>query len=265
LDSTSDKSVNDLKAVGNFLTLTGRLGKENNGILILREFNNSVGSIEMGVNPDYLPGYVRSSDVNEINRISKLWNVDLNGSFKQVDLSKKLRKGEIKGAIIFGEDPLSIKNNRKYFGGIEFLVVCDAFHTETTSEADVVLPAATYLEQSGSYTRCDNKIQFAPKVINGFHNFENWEIISKLGAHFNKGIMFKSFEEITKEIKKINRFAEYSVKEYTWHTGFINNGFTNKEIKLADSKVDLSTFDPIKPIIHYQENYYFSNIKMKLM
>ena len=30
LDSTSDKSVNDLKAVGNFLALTGRIGKPNN-------------------------------------------------------------------------------------------------------------------------------------------------------------------------------------------------------------------------------------------
>ena len=62
IDSTSDRSVNDIKAVGNFLLLTGRIGKANNGIILLREFNNSTGLMDMGVNPDYLPGYVKFSE-----------------------------------------------------------------------------------------------------------------------------------------------------------------------------------------------------------
>jgi len=63
--------------------------------------------------------------------------------------------------LIFGEDPLNVKENEKYFNGLEFLLVCDAYHTDTTDEADVVLPAANHIEQSGTYTRCDNKVQRA--------------------------------------------------------------------------------------------------------
>jgi hypothetical protein len=51
IDSTQDKSVNDLKAIANFLLLTGRLGKPGNGILMLREFNNSAAMMEMGAVP----------------------------------------------------------------------------------------------------------------------------------------------------------------------------------------------------------------------
>ena len=64
VDSTSDKSINDLKTIGNFMLLTGRHGKQNNGIIVLREFNNSTGLLEMGVSPEYLPGYVHTKEEN---------------------------------------------------------------------------------------------------------------------------------------------------------------------------------------------------------
>ncbi|MEW6193711.1 MAG: FAD-dependent oxidoreductase [Bacteroidota bacterium] len=264
LDSTSDKSVNDLQAVGNFLTLTGRLGKPENGIIILREFNNAVGSIEMGANPNYLPGYVKNMEYEEIKRIGNLWCTDLQNIFTTDNLSKKLRRGEIKALLIFGENPLIEKNNRKYFNGVEFMVVCDAFHTDTTIEADLLLPAATYLEQSGTYVRCDNVYQSSPKIINGLHEFENWETISKLASHFSNQFRYDSISDINYEIEKVNRLYNYKGKDNTWLPGYFSNGFSEKVLHVNNTMVDLSTFDPIKPIIHYQENYYFNNIKKKL-
>ncbi len=264
LDSTSDKSINDLQAVGNFLTLTGRIGKPNNGIIILREFNNAVGSMEMGANPNHLPGYVKNSEHEEVTRIGNLWSIDLKNIFKTNDLSKKLRRGEIKALLIFGEDPLIEKNNRKYFNGVEFTVVCDSFRTDTTIEADVVLPAATYLEQPGTFVRCDNTYQVVPKIINGLHEFENWEIISKLAAYFSDQFHYDSLSDINHEINKVNRLHNYVGNNSSWLPGYFNNGFNEKILKISDSIVDLSTFDPIKPTIHYQENYYFNNIEKKL-
>lgn len=265
LDSTSDKSINDIKAVGNFLHLTGRIGKPDNGIIILREFNNSVGFTEMGATPGYLPGYVKKSEVNEIKRIGEAWNTDLTNIFVDTDLARKLRRGEIKAILIFGEDPLIIRNNKKYFNGIEFMVVCDSFQTNTTAEADVVLPAATYIEQSGSYTRCDNIVQIAPRIINGYNDYENWNIIVKLAKYFSDEFKYNSLYEIMNEIQRVNRYYKYGGINRSWIKEYFNNGYNEQVINFATTKIDLSTFDPVKPVIHYQENYYFSNVKSKLV
>ena len=265
VDSTSDKSINDLKAIGNFLLLTGRHGKQNNGIIVLREFNNSTGLLEMGVSPEYLPGYVHTNEQNEVNRIGEVWKTDLERIFKPVDLALKMKRGEIKAALVFGEDPLSNKNSGKYFNNVEFTVVCDSFHTTTTEEADVVLPAATYIEQSGTYTRCDNTAQRSTKIVNGLHDFENWQMISKLAQHFTNGFKFESSEEILAEIKSVDRFMAHAELNLSWLDGYFANGFSKEKFSLAECEVDLSTFDPVKETIHFQENYYLNTIKKKLM
>jgi formate dehydrogenase major subunit len=264
IDSMHDKSINDLKAIGNFLLLTGRIGKVNNGIILVRDFNNSTGLLDMGVDPAYLPGYVMFEERYEVQRISKQWNSDLEDIFKPVHLANRIQKGEIKAVLIFGEDPLAIKENRKYFNGVEFMVVCDAFHTSTTEETDVLIPSPSYLEQAGSFTRCDGTVQQSAKIITGPHNFENWQTIANIASLFIKGFEYKSSKEILSEIKTVNKYYKYSSTNNSWMTNYFNNGFKNQKLSFIKYGIDFSTFDPIKPVIHYPENYYISSVKMKL-
>ncbi len=264
IDSTSDKAINDLKAIGDYLLLTGRLGKENNGIIILREFNNSMGLMDMGVNPNYLPGYVKSNNTEEIKRISKQWNLNLENIFQRVDLKKRMLKGDIKGVLIFGEDPLSLKENIKYFNGVEFMVVCDAFSTITAGEANVVIPAPSYIEQEGMYTRCDGTIQYSKKIIKGTPGFENWQTISRIASYFADGFKYKSTEEIFYEIKNVNRYYTNTCESKSWVSEYFKNGFNKKELSFLKYKIDFSTLNPVKPVIHYPENYYITSVKKKL-
>lgn len=265
IDSRSDKSVNDLKAISNFLTLTGRTGQEKNGIIILREYNNSTGLIDMGVLPEYLPGFVKYDETEQVNTIGNAWNTDLAKIFKPVDLALKLKKGEIKGLLIFGEDPLNVHENEIYFNGVEFLLVSDAYHTSTTENADVVLPAANHLEQSGTYTRCDNLVQKSSKVINGVNDYENWQLISNLAARFADGFRFNSSSEVQDEINTVNRFYKYASPGDSWMKEYFNNGFSKKRLNFSIHKVDFTLSENIKHIIHYQDNYYFSSVKNKLV
>jgi formate dehydrogenase major subunit len=264
IDSTSDKSVNDLKAVGNFLLLTGRIGKVNNGIILVRDFNNSTGLLDMGVDPTYLPGYVKFSEVNEVRRMSKQWNSDLEDLFKPVHLAKSLKMAEIKAVLIFGEDPLAIGENTKYFNGVEFMVVCDAFHTNTSEETDVLIPAPTYLEQTGSYTRCDCTVQRSAKIITGPHEFENWQTISSMARLFAEGFEFNSVKDIFNEIKMVNRFYNYSTPDNSWLTKYFNNGFTDQKLSFIKYGIDFSTFNSVRPVINFPENYYIDRVRMKL-
>jgi predicted molibdopterin-dependent oxidoreductase YjgC len=55
VDSLWEKSRNDLKAIGNFMMLTGRVGKPGNGIILLRDYSNSQGLFDMGADAPYSP------------------------------------------------------------------------------------------------------------------------------------------------------------------------------------------------------------------
>ena len=265
IDSTSDKSVNDLKAIGNLLLLTGRAGKNNNGIIIMREHNNSTGLMEMGVTPDYLPGYVKASSKEGIERIGKLWGKNLEKIFRPVDLYSKLKSGAIKALLVFGEDPFAIKKNLRFLTNIEFLLVSDSFMTSTTEEADVVFPASLYVEQKGTYIRCDNTIQKADKFVDSPNELQNWEVIQKIASGFSDSFKYNSADEIFVEIKEADRFLRYTDNNNSWLKGFFSNGFTKYRMRFASYEIDFSTFDPVKPAIHYQDNYYLSNVKMKLV
>ncbi len=265
IDSHAEKSVNDLRAINNLLLMTGRVCKEYSGMIILREYNNSTGLNDMGATPEYLPGFVKFQDKEEIETISKVWNKELDKIFIPVNLLEKLKRGEIKAALIFGEDPLSVSVNMKYFSNIEFLVVSDSFHSSTTTEADVILPASTYIEQEGTYTRCDNIIQKSQKVVENINRFASWEIIKMLASRFSDEFNYKSSDSVFNEIKLINRFYKYSDPGKDWMKEFLNNGFGNQKLKFQTYDINLSTSEQLKQAIHYQENYYFKNIKMQLM
>lgn len=265
IDSNREKSVNDLKAASDFLLLTGRIGKSNNGIILLREFNNSSGLLDMGVNPAYLPGYVKFDEKDEVGRISSQWNSELKDIFRAVNLSKSMLRGEIKAVLIFGEDPLSVKENARYFNGLEFMVVCDTFYTNTAERADVVIPLLSYMEQAGSYTRCDGTLQRSTKINSGILEFENWQTISALASFFSKDFKYNSTEEVLNEIKQVNRFYKYLSNNSSWLTNYFNNGFKKQKLSFINYGIDFSTINPVKPVIHYPENYYINSVKMKLL
>ena len=265
IDSTKNRSHNELSAITNFFLLTGRINKANNGLIILREFNNSAGFIDMGAVPEYLPGFVKNDSKQEINRIADLWHSSLVDIFIPVDLNNKLRFGAIKALLVFGEDPLFIDKNRKFFNDIEFLVVSDSFRTNIMNEADVILPASTFIENDGSYTNCDHVVQKAERVVKSKLVYNNWEIITKLASFFSDQFDYKTNDDILKEICNVNRFYKHADNGKSIIDEFSNQYFQDRIFHLADFDTNLTDFDPFKPRLHYQENYYIANIKMQLI
>jgi formate dehydrogenase major subunit len=264
LDSHREKSKNDLKSIHNFMALTGRINKENNGMIILRDFSNSTGSQDLGVNPDYLPGYVKYNDKEEINRIGNLWNTDLNNIFKPTQISEKLIDGTIKAVLIFGENPMFDTANHKFFNNIEFMMTLDSFETETTKTSDVVIPISSYIEQYGTYTTCDTMIQKAEPVIKRRNNLDNWEIISKLANQFLNQFNYQSYGEIFDEIKKVNRiYADCEIDDY-WNIKNKNFFASNGCNEFFVFNIDMATFDTIKPGINYSDNFLNEKVKSLL-
>ena len=171
---------------------------------------------------------------------------------------------EIKALLIFGEDPLIVSENYKFFNGLEFLLVQDMFATATTKEADVVLPQTSIIEQDGAYTTCDRRIQKAMQIINPKMNVANWQVMSALGKNFSDEFNFKNTEDIFKEIGKINRlYRDKKVGEY-WDDKFSTGKFLTGDQKahFAIFNTDLTTIHPEKPEIISSENYYRKKIRL---
>ena len=100
---------------------------------------NSAGLEVVGADPAFGPGRVPGPGAAA-------------GARSREELRALLESGEIKGALVVGEDPLAWDPTGSWFRNVEFLAAMDWTDTETTRGADVVLPGSTYLETAG--TRC---------------------------------------------------------------------------------------------------------------
>jgi predicted molibdopterin-dependent oxidoreductase YjgC len=205
--------------------------------------------MDMGIHPGFLPGYVKSTDKPEN------------------DILKKITGGDIKGLLVFGEDPLVEMDNLKYLNSIEFLLVQDLVMTHTAREADIVLPASSYIESSGTYTGCDRTINRVTQIFPPKSGQKNWEILCRLAGAFPGEYRYTDEKQIFNEIKETNRFYNGTDIGQRWGgAGFA----TGEKINLPDRKflpcqVKMSTYLPQNPTLIWSENFFKNKIKNKLV
>ncbi|MCX5812267.1 MAG: molybdopterin-dependent oxidoreductase [Proteobacteria bacterium] len=266
IDSLWEKSCDDLKAIGNLMMLTGRIGKPGNGIVILRDYANSQGLLDMGVDAKYLPGNIRFRDTARIKKLGTKWGVDLKSVFKPVDIKADMENDKIKALIIFGEDPLNEPSNLRFTGNADFLLVVDNFVTATAMEADVVLPASVPVETSGSYTACDRMVQTFAKVFEPKTGMENWQIICKLAGKLNIPLTFGSVNDIAEQIKEDNPAYRNIAPGTSWGKALFEKKFMtgNGKGKFSAAMIEALPVNLEKKPYLFTENYYNMKIKSKL-
>ena len=160
------RSVDSKNAVAgtvNLALLTGAVTEAGAGIYPLDEKNNIQGMLDMGVCPEYLPGY--HTYEHAAAAFGSAWGATVpaipgKDLFQIVDA---IEAGEIKALYVMGSDPLHFMPDRsrieKALQKLDLLVVQDLFMTATAGLAHVVLPAATGAEKAGSFTSVDNRVR----------------------------------------------------------------------------------------------------------
>ncbi|HTO53179.1 MAG TPA: formate dehydrogenase subunit alpha [Myxococcota bacterium] len=153
------------RALANLALLSGSVGRPGAGLLPLRGQNNVQGNADMGGSPDLFPGYQSLSDPEVRARLSALW-----GSLPPEtpgltipEMFEAARAGRLRALWIQGEDVAqSDPDQTRVFEALErleFLVVQEIFPSETVRFAQLVLPAAGWLEQEGTFTNAERRIQ----------------------------------------------------------------------------------------------------------
>ncbi|MET0090677.1 MAG: formate dehydrogenase subunit alpha [Candidatus Thiodiazotropha sp.] len=147
------------------IMMTGNIGRPGTGMNPLRGQNNVQGAVDMGVQPDLGAGYLDYKQPEIQVHFEAIYGapVPTGPGLKIPQMFGAAREGKLKALWIMGEDILQTDPNScevKYsLSLLDLLIVQELFLTETCSMADVVLPAASFLEKSGTFTNGERRIQ----------------------------------------------------------------------------------------------------------
>ncbi len=195
----------------NMMLICGHIGKPRSGIDPPRGQNNVQGVTDVGCSPIVYPGYIPVGDEDNRRRLADLWNVPFerlpaDPGLSTVEIAKAAAEGRIRGLYIMGENPMLTDPDTTHTGkaleNLEFLVVQDIFHTETTPYADVILPAASFAEKEGTFVNSDRRtLRVRRAVESPGEAREDWRIIADLAERMGSSIgryadASRIFEEI---------------------------------------------------------------------
>lgn len=201
--SEKEVSSNVSRELFNLAMITGKLGKTANGLISLKEKNNSQGLFDMGISSKNGVGNVDLADTKYANKLAKTWKLDSLPEQGDKCMKELLNEGLIKKFYIFGEDPIGCTVDKekvqKWFADAEFVMVQDYFMTETAQKANLILPATFPVETSGSFTNTQKNIQVFEKQLKGKIEIENYKQLVNIINQFNETNV-ESVEYIRKEI-----------------------------------------------------------------
>ncbi|MBL4615109.1 MAG: formate dehydrogenase subunit alpha [Magnetovibrio sp.] len=151
--------------------ITGQIGRPGTGLHPLRGQNNVQGASDVGLIPMFLPDYASVEDDAKRARFEQAWNIKLPNTpgLTVVETIDAACDGRIKGMYVMGENPAmsdpDTNHTRKGLASLEHMVVQDIFLTETAWLADVILPASTFYEKTGTFTNTNRQVQMGRQAI----------------------------------------------------------------------------------------------------
>ncbi|MGH9861773.1 MAG: molybdopterin oxidoreductase family protein, partial [Candidatus Acidiferrales bacterium] len=196
--------IADLLALG--ATLPGRTR-----YMALGDYSNSRGASDMGLLPDFLPGYAQVTDGPERTRFAKRWgvaNLPAQPGLTARQMMEAAASGKLKALYVVGANPaktFGAKLNR-----LKLLVVQEMFHTETTEHAHVVLPAACAYEKSGTVTNTAGEVQPLRKALETTGTRADFDLLRILShqlaqARLGKAAHIRSTDAAFEEIRALVR------------------------------------------------------------
>jgi anaerobic selenocysteine-containing dehydrogenase len=162
-------------AANNINLLRGMIGRPGAGILQMNGQPTAQNTRETGCNGD-LPAFRNWQNEEHVAELAQLWNVNLEQiphwgpPTHAMEIFRYAEEGSIGFLWISGTNPaVSLPDLGRIRSILSqdslFLVVSDAFMTETARLADVVLPAALWGEKTGTFTNTDRTVHLSEQAV----------------------------------------------------------------------------------------------------
>ena len=196
----------NVKLLADLALLTGHIGRPGTGVNPMRGQISGEGSGDMGCVNVFYPGFKRVSPETAA-LFQELWQVESlppapGKSYMDIISSCKAVYMVGVNPMISAPDSASVK---KALQALDFLVVQDIFMTETAELADVVLPAAAWVEREGTHTGVDRRVIKTSKIIDPPGEARaDWWIVRELAREMGhaREFDFSSAREIFEEIRR---------------------------------------------------------------
>ncbi|HET7782855.1 MAG TPA: nitrate reductase [Arthrobacter sp.] len=161
--------------VNNLHIIRGMLGKPGCGVLQMNGQPSAENTRECGADGDF-PAFRNWSNDAHVKDLARVWNVDPMAIPHQsppthvMQMMRYAEDGSIRMLWVSGTNPaVSLPELARIRSILSqdrlFLVVQDIFLSETAQLADVVLPAATWGEKTGTFTNADRTVHLSEKAV----------------------------------------------------------------------------------------------------
>ncbi|MGK4005219.1 nitrate reductase [Sorangium sp. So ce1036] len=161
--------------VNNIHLVRGMIGRPGAGILQSNGQPTAQNTRETGCDGE-MPGFRNHRNPRHMEELARIWNVDplvipsWGAPTHAMKIVRYAEEGSIKLLWIVCTNPaVSFPELRRVRSVLDredlFVVVQDAFFTETARHADVVLPAAIWGEKTGTFTNTDRTVHLSEKAV----------------------------------------------------------------------------------------------------
>lgn len=219
-------------AICNLHLATGAICKPGSGPFSLTGQPNAMGGREMGYMGPGLPGQRTVFDDDDRAFVEEQWGIP-RGSLRTevgagtIEMFSRMADGDIKACWIICTNPVATVANRKtVLAGLEaaqLVIAQDAFfETETNAYADVLLPAALWMECDGVMINSERNLALFQKAVDPpGPALPDWQIIARVAAEMGYADAFdyRCAEDVFEEIKRFaNPRTGYDLRgvSYEW-------------------------------------------------
>jgi predicted molibdopterin-dependent oxidoreductase YjgC len=185
--------------------LCGKLGVRPS---VMRGKGNAFGAALVGLLPNTSPGGRPLAQVR--GDLESVWGapVAVEPGLSGPQIIEAAARGELDVLFVAGADPSTDVPDRSRWASarsrLPFVVVVDAFLTETAQAADVVLPALVIPEKDGTVSNIEGRVQRVHAAVSGPGQARgDWQIMSGLAARLGTTIAYSAWEEIFDEMKSL--------------------------------------------------------------
>ena len=169
----STSGVNQNLALLNLSLITGQIGKPGSGPFSLTGQPNAMGGREVGGMANLLAAHKDLANPQHREEVANHWGVEkINDQpgLTATEMFEALKSGRMKAIWIICTNPsVSMPNARlvdEALSAAKFVVVQDISNrSDTVKYADLVLPAAAWLEKEGTMTNSERRISYLNPVI----------------------------------------------------------------------------------------------------
>jgi formate dehydrogenase major subunit len=205
--------------------MCGQVGRPGTGLHPLRGQNNVQGASDAGLIPMFLPDYQTVTDKGVREAFTEVWK---SGDFSAekgltvTEIVDAIHQGDIKAMYILGENPAmsdpDVEHARDAFAKLDHLVVQDIFITETANYADVILPASTLYEKSGTVSNTNRQVQMVrPAVAPPGEAREDWwievELAKRCGLDWRYAHPREVFAEMAINMRSLDNITWERLEE----------------------------------------------------